>query len=199
LIDFRELLGEHTGENIADAVWETLGVFGLQTKVRNSAHCRFSQAKLMLMKAWAFMTDNASNMDTFISGLKSRAEAIKVAFNTLWARLRCMPHTIHLAALKVRLRMSLSSLTQVAASIQLLEAMGIVSKKRGKKDRLPGVNYQDSVNTLLTEEADNHAAACEGEEHGDEESHPSASTSILPAVDKVGHDSLYRVLKFIVL
>lgn len=33
LIDFRELLGRHTGENIADAVWETLGMFDIQGKV----------------------------------------------------------------------------------------------------------------------------------------------------------------------
>jgi hypothetical protein len=35
LIDFRELLGQHTGENIADAVWDTLGIFGIQGKVGN--------------------------------------------------------------------------------------------------------------------------------------------------------------------
>jgi len=35
LIDFRELLGKHTGENIADAVWDTLGTFGIQGKVNN--------------------------------------------------------------------------------------------------------------------------------------------------------------------
>jgi hypothetical protein len=33
LIDFRELLGQHTGENIADAVWDTLHTFGIQRKV----------------------------------------------------------------------------------------------------------------------------------------------------------------------
>jgi hypothetical protein len=29
LIDFREILGEHSGENMADAVWETLKKYGL--------------------------------------------------------------------------------------------------------------------------------------------------------------------------
>jgi hypothetical protein len=33
LIDFCELLGQHTGENIAEAVWDTLGIFGIQKKV----------------------------------------------------------------------------------------------------------------------------------------------------------------------
>ena len=48
------------------------------------------------------MADNASPMDTFVDAIVSRAEKIQIIINALWARLRCMPHTIHLAALKVR-------------------------------------------------------------------------------------------------
>jgi len=48
------------------------------------------------------MADNASPMDTFVDAIVSRAENINIVVNPLWARLRCMPHTIHLAALKVR-------------------------------------------------------------------------------------------------
>jgi hypothetical protein len=33
LIDFRELLGEHSGENIAEAVWETLVMYGIEGRV----------------------------------------------------------------------------------------------------------------------------------------------------------------------
>ncbi|THU97090.1 hypothetical protein K435DRAFT_663241, partial [Dendrothele bispora CBS 962.96] len=33
LIDFRELIGEHSGENMADAVWETLEKFGINNRV----------------------------------------------------------------------------------------------------------------------------------------------------------------------
>ncbi len=33
LIDFRELLGEHSGVNMADAVWETIKKFGLEGRV----------------------------------------------------------------------------------------------------------------------------------------------------------------------
>ena len=29
LIDFRELIGEHSGENMAEAIWETLELYGL--------------------------------------------------------------------------------------------------------------------------------------------------------------------------
>jgi len=33
LIDFHKLLGHHTGENLVDAVWDTLRTFGIQGKV----------------------------------------------------------------------------------------------------------------------------------------------------------------------
>jgi hypothetical protein len=33
LIDFRELIGEHSGENMADAVWETLIMYGIEGRV----------------------------------------------------------------------------------------------------------------------------------------------------------------------
>ena len=47
------------------------------------------------------MMDNASNMDTLVDGIAKRALAAGIKFNTIWARLRCMPHTVHLSALKV--------------------------------------------------------------------------------------------------
>ena len=34
LIDFRELVGEHSGENMAEAVWETLKRYGIEGRVR---------------------------------------------------------------------------------------------------------------------------------------------------------------------
>jgi hypothetical protein len=33
LIDFRELVGEHSGENLAHAVYETLNLYGLKGRV----------------------------------------------------------------------------------------------------------------------------------------------------------------------
>ena len=47
------------------------------------------------------MLDNASNNDTFVDGIKRRTKKAGVPFNSSWARLRCMLHTIHLAAIKV--------------------------------------------------------------------------------------------------
>lgn len=33
LIDFRELIGEHSGDNMAEAVWQTLELYGLFGRV----------------------------------------------------------------------------------------------------------------------------------------------------------------------
>lgn len=33
LIDFREIVGQHSGENLAEGVWETLQMYGLLKKV----------------------------------------------------------------------------------------------------------------------------------------------------------------------
>lgn len=40
-------------------------------------------------------------MDTFVTGFVSCTDDMQITINPEWAWLRCMPHTIHLAALKV--------------------------------------------------------------------------------------------------
>jgi hypothetical protein len=35
LINFRELIGAHSGENMAEVVWETLELYGLKGRVRH--------------------------------------------------------------------------------------------------------------------------------------------------------------------
>ena len=47
------------------------------------------------------MGDNASNMDMFVDGIVLHAEQMQIIINADWVQLQCMPHTIHLAALKV--------------------------------------------------------------------------------------------------
>ena len=55
------------------------------------------------MKILAFMMDNASNNDTLIDGIEKRCRKNGIFFNGLWSRLRCMPHTVHLAAIQVNI------------------------------------------------------------------------------------------------
>jgi hypothetical protein len=49
LIDFRELIGEHSGENLADAVYETLQLYNLKDKVRTSTSSPTCYAVLMVL------------------------------------------------------------------------------------------------------------------------------------------------------
>ncbi|KAJ7934291.1 hypothetical protein B0H13DRAFT_1560409, partial [Mycena leptocephala] len=79
LIDFRELIGEHSCENMAAAVWETLENFGLIGRIT------------------AFVMDNATNNDTLVAAFEHRCRQLKISFSARDARMRCMPHTIHLA------------------------------------------------------------------------------------------------------
>ncbi|KAG1906511.1 uncharacterized protein F5891DRAFT_941811, partial [Suillus fuscotomentosus] len=83
LIDFCELIGEHSGENMAQAVFETLELFGLKGQVL------------------AIMADNASNNDTMCEALQALCAREGIIFNARWGRLWCLPHTTHLAALSV--------------------------------------------------------------------------------------------------
>ncbi|KAF5376117.1 hypothetical protein D9615_007777 [Tricholomella constricta] len=125
LIDFRELVGEHSGENMAEAVWETLKMYELIGRVI------------------AFMMDNASNNDTLVEGIARRCLELDIPFSVSHARMRCMPHTIHLAALK------------------LLEGIGAISKADSKKVVSRGGNYQEVVSVPISRDADDDAVARE--------------------------------------
>jgi hypothetical protein len=45
--------------------------------------------------------DNTSNNDTLMTSLEARCHAEGFEFSARDSRMQCMPHTIHLAALKV--------------------------------------------------------------------------------------------------
>jgi len=51
----------------------------------------------------AVMMDNASNNDTLMEALESKCHEAGMEFSASDSRMRCMPHTIHLAAIKVNL------------------------------------------------------------------------------------------------
>ncbi|KAF5366386.1 hypothetical protein D9758_009749 [Tetrapyrgos nigripes] len=119
LIDFRELVGEHSGANMAEAVWDTLEKFGITARVI------------------AFMMDNATNNDTLVENFGQMCTENGILFSEKDARLRCLPHTIHLAALK------------------LLEAIGAVSTHSGQE------SYQDSAIAPVGREFDDEAVSLE--------------------------------------
>uniref|UniRef100_A0A0W0GFI2 Transposase-like protein n=1 Tax=Moniliophthora roreri TaxID=221103 RepID=A0A0W0GFI2_MONRR len=83
LIDFCPLMGEHSGENMAAVVWETMEKYGITGKIM------------------AIMMDNASNNDTLMEELELHCFSTGIQFSVKDARMHCMPHIIHLAALKL--------------------------------------------------------------------------------------------------
>ena len=47
------------------------------------------------------MIDNASNNDTLMEALVSLGQAADIKFSASAAHMQCMPHTIHIVAVKV--------------------------------------------------------------------------------------------------
>ncbi|KAF8799535.1 hypothetical protein BYT27DRAFT_7120256 [Phlegmacium glaucopus] len=80
LIDFRELSGQHSGENMVEAVWATMELYGLVIVI---------------------VMDNASNNNMLMTSLEQWCEEQGISFSAQDACMHCMPHTVHLAAIKV--------------------------------------------------------------------------------------------------
>jgi hypothetical protein len=100
LIDFHEIIGEHSGANLASIVWNTIETYGLQKKVCVPKMQLSYELTLVLMQILSVVSDNASNNDTMMTGLE---ELFKngIPFVAKHARGRCFPHTAHLSACKV--------------------------------------------------------------------------------------------------
>ncbi|KAJ7343957.1 hypothetical protein DFH08DRAFT_701987, partial [Mycena albidolilacea] len=94
--------------------------------------------------------DNASNNDTLMDHLAIKFAAVDITFDPIAARIRCMPHTAHLAAIK------------------LLEAIGAISKSSGKKAGGRQTSYQDAVTAPLAREHDDDAEGDDDDEDDEE-------------------------------
>ncbi|KAI9436527.1 hypothetical protein F5148DRAFT_988222, partial [Russula earlei] len=115
-------------ENMAEVVWETLELYGLKGRII------------------AITMDNASNNNTMMTTLEACCYAEGIRFSARDSHMQCMPHTIHLAALK------------------LLEAISAISKRDSKKSTACGGNYQDEV----TVQANDDGNACVDDEDCEE-------------------------------
>ena len=114
-----------------------------------------------------------------VEAIEHCAAAEGIQFSASWAQLRCMLHTIHLAAIK------------------LLEAIGALSKADAEKAASCSGNYQDAITAPLSCVHDNDA---EGLTDGnqltdvDPDLLPNSSGNIFSAVDKVClTGSLYHI------
>jgi hypothetical protein len=87
---------------MAEAVWRTMELYGLVGRV---CIIIFHQHILVILltrsQIIAIVMDNASNNNTMMRSLESRCQQRGISFSAQDARMRCMPHTIHLAAIKV--------------------------------------------------------------------------------------------------
>ncbi|KAJ7801544.1 hypothetical protein B0H14DRAFT_2386258, partial [Mycena olivaceomarginata] len=69
LINFQELIGQHSGENMAAVFWETVENFGLKGRIT------------------AFVMDNATNNDTLVEAFAKRCEDEGIPFSSQDARM----------------------------------------------------------------------------------------------------------------
>jgi hypothetical protein len=70
LIDFRELIGEHSGENMAEAIWATMELYGLIGKVSFRASVTQLFNLLTCSQIIAVVMDNTSNNNTLMMSLE---------------------------------------------------------------------------------------------------------------------------------
>ncbi|KAJ7659747.1 hypothetical protein DFH06DRAFT_989446, partial [Mycena polygramma] len=133
-------------ETMATTVWETLCKYNLQAKII------------------AFVMDNATNNDTMTDAIERKCLAAGIPFEAKRSRMRCMPHTVHLAALK------------------LLEAVGALTKDEATKAQSSSrrAAYQEIVTQADNDETDRNtiaqAADSDSEDDENEGLAPSQTT-----------------------
>ncbi|KAJ3004761.1 hypothetical protein NUW54_g4661 [Trametes sanguinea] len=127
-----ESASEHAigGENMADVVWRTMAMYGITDRVL------------------AINCDNATSNDTLLAEIEHRCNEVGIPFSATNARMRCVPHTVHLSA------------------IELLATLGIIKKSDANQAASSRSNYQDSVTAPTDREYDNLAGA-QGESESD--------------------------------
>lgn len=128
--------------------------------------------------------DNTFSNDTFIKAYERKCHEWGIELSAVDTRIRCMPHTAHLAALKVVFSLcKLPSADQFI--VQLLEAIGVISKTdRKKASGRSDKSYQETVSTPLSRDNDDDTTLNEDEEKecnsGDEQAVPE-----LKAIQKI--------------
>lgn len=131
------------------------------------------------------MMDNASNNDTMIESIQSQCHEAGIKFSAQKSCMHCMPHTIHLAAIKV---CSITNFFGLDTGVndfkykQLLEGISIISKDNSAQAQ--ATNYQDEVNVGVEHEYNmDTAQEMEGEDSDVVNERPS--NDIQTAVYKV--------------
>ncbi|TDL20881.1 hypothetical protein BD410DRAFT_840861 [Rickenella mellea] len=109
---------------------ETYGLIGKVEKLF------YIGAGLTIKKVITVVAHNATNNDTLMESLEERCKSRGTTFSAIEARMQCMPHTVHLAALKI------------------LEAIGAVPKNQNSAAQ--SQNYQEIVTAPVGKDADHN-------------------------------------------
>jgi hypothetical protein len=86
--------------------------------------------------------DNVTHNDTLVEAFGKRCEDEGIPLSSLDARMQCMPHAVHLSALKVSHTFEQSSIPPIYSSLQLLEAIGALTKEESQKSGPRQTTYQ---------------------------------------------------------
>ncbi|KAJ6559621.1 hypothetical protein B0H19DRAFT_944872, partial [Mycena capillaripes] len=146
-------------ENMAEEVWESLVSYGLEGRIV------------------VFVMDNASNNDTMIEVFEQKCHAEGIDFNALDSRIRCMPHTAHLAAIKA----------------SIFSSIGVITKTdRKKASGRSGDSYQETVAVPLSRDHDIEGEAGEVDEEESSEGTPLKAVQKLRSIIKIVRGSPQR-------
>jgi len=85
---------------MAHAVYDTMKTYGLRGRVSHSTIYSLYNTN-QYFQVIGLNCDNAPNNDTMADELEVLHEADGFEFDATEARIRCMPHTVHLSALEV--------------------------------------------------------------------------------------------------
>lgn len=86
---------------MAEAVWETLKQYDLIGRVSLFNLQVITILLTTRSKIIALVMDNATINDVLAVRIERRSEDAGFHFSAVESRMRCMPHTVHLAAIKV--------------------------------------------------------------------------------------------------
>lgn len=119
VVGIKELGGQHSGENMAEAIMEFIREYGIASKVGY------------------FVMDNASNMNTMIDQISDDLEReFKVYYDPLPHRLRCLGHIINLAVMEFLIgKRPLTTSAYLGPSIEQIEQW----RKRGAIGKLHNI------------------------------------------------------------
>jgi hypothetical protein len=96
VLDFQEIIGPHTGENIADLIFDCFKRMGMLNQVCSHYFPLKFQTNIFV-QIGCMTADGASNNDKAAKVLERRLQKENIYWDASEHRIHCAPHVIHLA------------------------------------------------------------------------------------------------------